>query len=105
MPAVGFVWKKMTSGDSYIVLTIPHYTRRSSTASPRAGTSVATSHASAAGNVLPVLFAFVVQIMMMMADAGTSEQELLFRAGGRSIAPGSTATTLLTGVCILRQRA
>ena len=46
----------------------------------------------------PCYFAFVVQIQMMLADAGKREQELLFRAGAKGVASGSTVTKLLAGV-------
>ena len=46
----------------------------------------------------PCYFAFVIQLLMMMADAGKREQELLFRAGAKSIASGSQGAKLLAGV-------
>ena len=46
----------------------------------------------------PCYFAFVIQIGMMMADAGKREQELLFRAGAKSVASGSSSAKLLAGV-------
>jgi hypothetical protein len=47
----------------------------------------------------PRYFALIVlNSMMVMADAGKREQELLFRAGGASIASRCVGSKLLAGV-------
>ena len=96
LPTVGFDWKKISSGNTMFNDTAVYAMQFDSIA--------ARWHERGDMSLLqpamycPCYFAFVIQIVMMLADAGKREQELLFRAGAKSIASGSQGAKLLAGV-------